>query len=142
MLPSEGEFFEVDLTVVLAWYLHDELVSVYICALFHFTLLGERQLLGSYHNLVEMADGDFVIIVEDEAVLRGKILHKAEFSLDVVLHLVFIAVEMVRRNVGDYGDVRLELVAVVQLEAADFQNVIVMVGGGNLVGVALLDIPA
>ena len=49
---------------------------------------------------------------------------------------------MVRSYVRDDGDVRPELIAVVQLETADFQYVVVEMLGGNLIGVALAYVSA
>ena len=53
-----------------------------------------------------------------------------------------VAVEVVGGDVGDDGDVRPEVVGVVQLEAADLQHVVVVLLGRDLQGVALADVAA
>ena len=53
-----------------------------------------------------------------------------------------VAVEMVGGNVRYYRDVRPEIIGVVELEAADFQHVIVVFLGSHLKGVALADVAA
>ena len=67
---------------------------------------------------------------------------RVRFRGHVVLHLVVVAVQVVRGDVRDDGDVRLEVVHVVQLEAADLQHVVVEVLGRDLVGVGLADVAA
>ena len=49
---------------------------------------------------------------------------------------------MIRSDVGDDGNVRLEIVYVVQLETAEFQDIDVVLLGCHLVGVALADVAA
>ena len=49
---------------------------------------------------------------------------------------------MIRSDVGDDRDVWTEIIAVVQLETADLQNIVVEVFCGDLVGVALADVAA
>ena len=49
---------------------------------------------------------------------------------------------MVGGYVGDDGDVRSEIVAVIELEAADFQDVVVEVLGCDLICVTLSDVAA
>mgnify|MGYP007101901045 CR=1 FL=1 len=57
-----------------------------------------------------------------------------------VLELVVVAVQVVRGDVRDDGDVRLEVIDVVQLETADFEDIIVEVLGRDLIGVGFPDV--
>lgn len=141
MLAAECEFFKVDVAFVLVVF-HDDLVVFEVCALLDLVFLCEREFLGFHHDLVEVVDGDFVIGVEDEAVFRTEVPGDSEFRFHVVLHLVAVAVEVVRGNVRDDGDVRSEVVAVVQLETTDFQYVIVEMLRSDLICVALADVAA
>ena len=72
----------------------------------------------------------------------SKILGDVELRGHVVLHLVVVAVQVVRGDVGDDGDVRLEIIHVVQLEAADFQDIVIEMLGRDLIGVGLADVAA
>ena len=60
--------------------------------------------------------------VEEVVVFRLG-LRNAHFGGGVALHLVGVAVQMVRGDVAEDGDVRTKGVAVVQLKTADFQYV-------------------
>ena len=138
---AESEFLEVDGALVFAVAHHDFVVPQE-GALGNFSLLAEGQGLGLEHYLVQMGDGDGVVAVEDEAVLGTQVPGDAELALHVVLELVVVAVQMVRGDVGDNGDVGPEGIAAVELEAADFQHVVVVLLGCHLKGVALADVAA
>lgn len=66
----------------------------------------------------------------------------AEFSVDVILHTVVVAIKMVRSDVHQYGDVRTEVIHIIQLERAKFDNIIVMVIFGYLQSKTLPMLPA
>ena len=89
-----------------------------------------------------MPNGDLVVRVEDEAVLRGEVPGNAELGPGIVLHLVVVSVEMVGGYVRDNRDVRSEVITVVQLETADFQDVIIELLSCHLQGVALAYVAA
>ena len=111
-------------------------------SLLHFLLLRERQHLGLQDYVLEVTDGDSVVRVEDEAVVGTQVPHEAELGLDIVLHLVAVTVEVVGRDVGDYRYVRAEVIAVVQLETADFEYIVVVLAGRDLICVALAYVPS
>ncbi len=108
----------------------------------HAFLLGEREHFGLDDDLVQVVDGDCVVRIKNEAVFLAEVAGDAEFGLHVVFHLVVVTVQVVGRNVGDDGDIGPEIIAVVQLEAADFQDIIIEMFRGYLVGVALADVAA
>ena len=83
-----------------------------------------------------MSYGYLVVGVEYEAVLWAQVAGYPELGPYVVLHIVVVAVQMVRRDVSYDGDVRAEVIASVQLKAADFQNVVVVFLGRHLECVA------
>ena len=141
MLTAQCELFQEYVAFILA-VLHDNLVAFEECALLHLVFLGERQTFGGKDDFVEVLDCDLIVGVEDEAVLRTEVLREAELGFHVVLHLVVIAVKVVRSDVRDDRDVRTEIVAVVELETADLQHVVVKVLGGHLESVALADVAA
>ena len=64
----------------------------------------------------------------------------AEFSVDVILHTVVVAIKMVRSDVHQYGDVRTEVIHIIQLERAKFDNIIIMVIFGYLQSKAFADV--
>ncbi len=67
---------------------------------------------------MQFALDDGVIVPEDEGIVRSLVLDDAEFCIHIVLHLVIVTVQMVGGDVHQYGNVGMELVHVVQLEAA------------------------
>ena len=89
-----------------------------------------------------MSYGNLVVRVKDEAVVLTEIAGDVELGIDVVLHLVVVAVKMVRGDVGDDGNVRTEVADVVKLEAGDLKHIVVKVLGSHLIGIALADISA
>ena len=133
---AEGEFLEIDLGLVFP-DLEDDLVVTEECSFGEFLLLGEGELLAAKDNVVKVADGDFIVVVEDEAVVLGEVLGDLELRPDIVLEIVVVTVEVVWGDVGDDGDVRLEVVDVVELETADFQDIIVVLLGRDLICVGL-----
>ena len=81
-----------------------------------------------------------IVGVEDEAVIRSEVAYDAELGFHIVLKIVVVPVQMVRSDVGDDCDVGPEIEASVQLETADFQNIVVVVLGCYLKGVALANV--
>ena len=136
MLSAESQLVEVDFRFVFL-VLHHNLVVLQIGALLHLLLLGERKHLGLGDDFVQMAYGDGVVGVEDEAVVRSEIADDTELRPYVVLQIVVVSVQMVRSDIGDDGYIRAEIKAAVQLEAADFQNIEIVLASGYLKGVAL-----
>ena len=141
VLSSESQLLKVHITFVLL-VADDHPVVLHECPLLHFLLLRERKLLCLHNDLVEVPDGDLVVRAEDKAVVIRHIAGDAELRLDIVLHLVVVPVQMVRRDVGDYGYVGLEVIYVVQLEAAELQYIDVVLFCRYLIGVALSDVAA
>ena len=141
MNASQGEFLKVNVAFLILILYHDASI-LKVGTLLDLVLLGERQFLGLGDNLVKMIDGDFVVRVEDEAVLRPEIPDNAELGPDIILHVVSVPVEMVRSDVCDHGYVRPELIAVVQLETTDFQYIIVKMLSCHLQCVALAYVSA
>ena len=70
-----------------------------------------------------MFGNDWVILPEDERILFCLVLENAELGFHIVLHFVFVAVKMVGRDVHNHGDVGLELIHVVELEAAQLDYI-------------------
>ena len=136
VLSAESQLVEVDFRLVFL-VLHHNLVVLQIGALLHLLLLGERKHLGLGDDFVQMAYGDGVVGVEDEAVVRSEIADDTELRPYVVLQIVVVSVQMVRSDIGDDGYIRAEIKAAVQLEAADFQNIEIVLASGYLKGVAL-----
>ena len=89
-----------------------------------------------------MLDGNLVIGVEDEAVLRPEVACNLELGLDVVLHLVVVTVEMVRGYIRYDSDIGAEFVSIIELETADYQHIVVVLLGSDLHCVALADVAA
>ena len=141
VLAAEREVLQEDLRL-LVLVADDDAVVAEEGTLRDFFLLGERQHLGLDDDLAQLGDGDGVVGVENEAVLGTEVARDAEFRAGVVLDLVVVAVEVVRRDVGDDSDVGPEIIGVVQLETADFQYVIVVLLGRDLQRVALADVAA
>ena len=75
-----------------------------------------------------------VAIPIDDMIGRGEVLDDAELRVDVVLHLVVVAIHMVGSDVHDHCDVGAELVHIVQLETRQLDDIVVEVLGGHLQG--------
>ena len=76
----------------------------------------------------------------DESIVRRLVARDAELGIDVVLELKIVAVQVVRRYIEQDGDVRLEIVHVVELERTQFDDVVVMLLAGDLQGERVADI--
>ena len=83
---------------------------------------------------------DRVIVPEDESVVRCLVLRNTEFGIDVVLHTMVVSVQMVRSDIHQYGNIGTEVIHIVQLERAEFDDIIVMMLFGYLQSQALADI--
>ena len=59
-----------------------------------------------------------VVIPEDKCISIGLVLDNAELGIYIVLHLISVTVQMIGRNVHQYGDISMEFVHVIQLETA------------------------
>ena len=90
--------------------------------------------------LCQFAFNDRVVVPEDKSVGRSLILGDTEFGIDVILHTMIVAVQMVRSNIHQYGYIRTEVIHIIQLERTQFDNIIVMVVFGYLQSQALADI--
>ena len=136
VLSSKSQFLEVHVAFILLES-YDHSVAVNISTLLNLSLLGERKHLCLHHDLVEMVYGDLVIRAEYEAVFARHVAGDAELRLDIILHHVSVSVEMVRSDVRYDGYIGLEVIHIVQLEAAELQHVYVELLGRHLIGVAL-----
>lgn len=90
--------------------------------------------------LGKLVSDDRVVIPEDEGVVRCLVLCNAEFGINVILHTVVVAVQMIRCDIHQYGDVRTEVIHIVQLERTQFDDIIVMMIFGYLQSKALADV--
>ncbi len=68
------------------------------------------------------------------------ILCNAEFGIDVILHTVVVAVQMIRSDIHQYGDIRTEVIHIIQLERTQFDDIIVMMIFGYLQSQALANV--
>ena len=83
-------------------------------------------------HLLQLTCDYGVVVPVNESVARGEILQDAEFGIDVVLHLVFVAVEMVGRDVHKHGYVGPEVVHVFELERTELHHIYVVMVLGHL----------
>ena len=141
VLSAKSELLEEEVGLFL--FIADvDLLALKESALLQFLLLGERKHLAAEDYLVKMADGDGIVRVEDEAVVRTQVPGDVELRCHIVLDIVVVAVEMVWGDVGDDGDVRAEIVNVVKLETGDFQDVVVEMLGRYLIRIGFADVSA
>ena len=80
----------------------------------------------SYAILLQFSLYDWVVCPILKGVLFGLVLQNAHFCVCIVLHVVVVAVKVVWRDIQQHGNVSPELVHVVQLETAEFNDVIVI----------------
>src|SRR5690606_16830966 len=64
-----------------------------------------------------------VICTVNKIVFRGLVHYDPEFAPDVVRELVLVPVEVIFRNIGQYGNVWPEHADVIELETADLHDV-------------------
>ena len=93
--------------------------------------------LGMDAVLRQLALDDGVIVPEDEGILIGLVLQDAELGIHILLHIVVVAVEMVGSDVEQDGDIGTELIHIVELETAEFDDIPVIVTRSHLIGQAL-----
>ncbi len=83
-------------------------------------------------DLFKLFGDNRVLFPENERIGRGEVLQDAELGIYIVLHLVFIAVEVVGGDVHQHSDVGTEIIHVLQLERAEFHNIDVVFVFGDL----------
>ena len=79
-------------------------------------MFGEWQHGGLRGYLLELGAYHRIVFPENEDVFRSHVLEDAEFCIDIVLHQMFIAVEVVGSDIHQYGYVGFEVVHIVELE--------------------------
>ncbi len=77
-----------------------------------------------------------VVFPVNEPVITGLVPENTEFCRRIVFHLVVVAVQMIRGDVHYDGDVGLEIIHVLELEAGELYHVVIMVGACHLIGEA------
>ena len=83
---------------------------------------------------------DGVVVPENEGIIICLVLDNTEFGIHVILHFKSVTVQMVWSNVHQHGDIGMELIHVVELEAAEFNDIIVIVTFSHLISQTLSDI--
>src|SRR3546814_9388796 len=83
-----------------------------------------------------------VIVAVNKAVCFLLILQDPEFVICIILKAVFIPVQMVGSNVGQDGNIGPELMHIIQLEATQFQYIVVIILPGHLPGETLSEVTA
>ncbi len=68
------------------------------------------------HHLTELCLDHGVVLPEDEGIFGCQIIENAELGIDIVLHLVVVAVEMVGRDIEKHGHIGLEIIHILKLE--------------------------
>ena len=82
--------------------------------------------------LLQFLAYDGVVVPVDEGVLLCLVLDDTHFGVHIVLHLEVVAVQVVWRDVQQDGDVGTEVIHVVQLERAEFDDVVFVRVFGDL----------
>ena len=83
---------------------------------------------------------DRVVVPENESIIIRLVLDYTEFSIHVILHFKSVTVQVVWSDVHQHGDIGMEFIHVVELEAAEFDDIIVIVTFSYLISQALSDI--
>ena len=102
---------------------------------------GERTLLGLDLVFLQFFPDNRVVIPINEGIRFFLVLQDAHFGIHIILHAMVVTVQMVGRDVEQYGNAGPETVHVVQLETAQFYHIVVIIFLGYLQGQALADIP-
>ena len=94
------------------------LMILYVSSISFFLALGKRIVMPVYAVLMQLLLNDRVIIPEDEGIIRRLVLEDTELGIHVILHLMVVSIQMVGRDVHQHGDIGMEIIHVIQLEAA------------------------
>ena len=97
-----------------------------------FLMLGEGVAGSLGGEVFELLCDNGVVLPVYEGVLGSHIVENAEFGVDVVLHLVVVAVEVVGGDVENHGHVGAETVHVFKLETRELDDVDVVGIAGHL----------
>ena len=138
MLPCQSQFLLLHVEGNRFGDFH--FVIFYVCDRSVFFYSGKRIQVSFQTVFRQFLSDDRVVIPEDESIVRGLVLGNAEFSVDVILHTVVVAIKMVRSDVHQYGDVRTEVIHIIQLERAKFDNIVIVVIFGYLQSKAFADV--
>ncbi len=96
--------------------------------------LGEGVLDSLDVILFQLPLDDRVIIPIDEGILWRLILDDTHLGVHIVLHLEIIAVQMVRRDIEQNGNIGTEIIHIIELERGQLNDVIFMRILSNLQG--------
>ena len=86
-------------------------------------LVGKRQHARFHADMMQLLRDDRVVFPIDESIVFRLILQNPEFCIHIVLHLMVVTVEMVRRDIQNHSDVSLEVIHVVELETAQLHDI-------------------
>ena len=95
---------------------------------------------GTEVETLQLAVDDGVFRPVDEGIIGGLVAGDAELGVDIVLELKVIAVQMIRRDIQQDGDVGLEVIHVIELERGELDDIIVVVLARDLEGQRVTDI--
>ena len=123
MFSTERQFLE--LHVERSWLLDDVFLLLGVGDGVVLMEFRERIELCLDVVLLELTLDDRVIVPEHERVVLCEVLGDSHLGIHVVLHLEVVAVEMVGRDIHEDGDIRLEVIHVVELETGELNYIIV-----------------
>ena len=89
---------------------------------------------------LELTGDDGVVLPVYEGILGSLIAQDAEFSVDVALHLVAVAVEMVGGDVEHHGDIGAEVIHIVELKRTQLDDIHLVGLAAHLVGQRAADV--
>ena len=78
-------------------------------------------------QFLHLAVNDGVFGPVDESILCRLVTRDAELGIHVVLEFIIVAVQVVRRDVQQDGDVGFEVIHVIQLERTEFNHIVVVI---------------
>ena len=74
----------------------------------------------------ELSCDDGIILPIDKGIRFCLVLHDTQFRIHIVLHLIIIPIQMIGGDVQKNGDVRLEVIHIIQLETAQLDDIHLM----------------
>ena len=80
-------------------------------------VLAEGELHRLHLDVADLGLHDRIVLPVDEVIVGSLVAKNPELGRHIILHLVVVAVHVVGRDVHDHGDVGLEVIHVLQLEA-------------------------
>ena len=115
VLALQTQFFERHTQRCHIWFdTHYQMTAIGIC---HVLLIAAKRIQCClWLNTRNLAIDDWVFAPIDKRILARLVARDTELRIHIILELMVVSIQVVRRDIEQDGNIRTEVVAVVQLE--------------------------